>query len=111
MSNTLVISVDANGQTEFTRNPTLENMFDGRGDMRRVTEIKKHGPADYRIHWLLGPYTGRIHTWGIADIYGITISNSLPEKEMSFRSYEIAVKHEVMVLNAMRKAGIRFSEE
>lgn len=111
MPNPLVISVDPNGVAEFTRNPQLETFFGGRGEMQRVTEVFKNGPRDYRIKWLMGPNAGRTHTYGMSIAYGVVSTVPAVELEMSFATYETAVGHEVQVLNAMRKAGIRFSSE
>lgn len=112
MSYELAISVDPNGTVEFTRNEILEEMFDGCGEMQRVTEIFKTAPHTYHIKWLMGPYAGQVHTFGMSAAYGrdlCTPAGALDKVEVPFSSYDYAVAHEVGILSAMRKAGVRFT--
>lgn len=117
MKKPIVLSFDANGKVEFTRTKDI-TLFGGEGRMQRVTEIQKldHAPQ-YYISWLMGPYRDNIHTHVMAFEYmtmaelgklqAPRINRSEP---MYFASYEAAVSHEIDMLNAMRKAGVRFHE-
>jgi hypothetical protein len=121
--NTIIMVFHNDGTVEFTRNPKLYPFFDGRGDMQRISEIRKeeYGPK-YYIEWLRGKWAGAKHTRTIARNYFTpdTILNShaekfspehmLPGNPMLFDTYEDAVLHEVAMLNAMRLAGDTFVE-
>lgn len=113
MTNPVVLSFDADGNVEYTRN-TMFQPFDGRGEMQRVTDIKKRKDCNlYFIHWMLGPFAGQDHTYLMDHEYGVhsgppVIITSLTVVVL-FDSYEAAVTHEVKMLNAMRKAGVLFN--
>lgn len=111
-----VLNFRPNGDVEFTRNKALSELFGGAGAMRRVTDIQKSENGNfYHIRWMLGPFAGCDHTYGMAMDYGVykyppTPPKTTPPREwvMTFPTYEGAVDHEVRMLNAMRKRGIGF---
>lgn len=112
MPQPIVISFDENGSAEWTRTSRFVP-FGGDGTMQRVTDIRKHpDKATYYILWMLGPFAGRYQTYGMAISYGVFFTAptdiALP---VSFSSYESAVQHEIAMLNAMRRQGIRFHEQ
>jgi hypothetical protein len=100
-----VMAFQPDGTVEFTRSPKLYAFFNGRGEMERISEIKK-GDAGYYIFWLKGPLGGHAHT-GSHDV-DIGIAANDPGTRF-FPTYELAVEHEVAVLNAMRKQGVSFA--
>lgn len=125
MSNPIVLSFHPDGEIEYTRNSDF-TPFDGRGDMRRVTDIRKEPyGAKYFIHWMLGPWTGCDHTRLIArnyfnpdDLIELERQGLCPkfspehmrsDERMLFDTYELAVAHEVAMLNEMRRRGVRFA--
>ena len=113
---TITISFDADGTVEYTRTKAL-TLFGGEGTMERVTDIAKfkHGNL-YYINWLMGPYANMAHTCSMATNYNVAIPPR-PEGDdaispiVTFSSYEAAVAHEIEMLNAMRKVGVRFGEQ
>jgi hypothetical protein len=123
MTQPIVVAVHDDGTVEYTRNSALNDFFGGRGDMVRVTDIQKEqlGPL-YYIKWLLGPFAGKDHVRAYARQYLTPdeILETLPVKmpydacndqdwrRLTFPAYEAAVAHEVQVLNAMRRKGVRF---
>lgn len=127
MTQPIVIAFHADGTIEYTRNPHF-TPFGGQGIMERVSDIHKspYGPY-YYILWMLGPWKGCIHTRTIARNYfnpddlkelesrgecpKFSPEHMRPEEPMSFDSYEAAVKHEIVMLNAMRHAGVKFHEQ
>lgn len=115
----VVLSFCPDGTVEYTRNTAFQP-FQGEGVMQRVTDIKKlDGDNIYFIHWMQGPYAGFDHTKDMAERY-VDISD-LPAiqptgtkglgKFLYFETYQAAIDHEVAVLNAMRKEGVRFFVE
>lgn len=111
MSSTpLVFAFHPDGEIEYTRNSTF-SPFDGRGEMERVTDIRKSPSGnEFYIHWMRGPNKGRDHTYGMSIAYGAVTTCPAVELIMTFPSYELAVAHEVTVLNAMRRKGISFND-
>lgn len=119
MPKKIVLSFDADGTVEFTRTNAL-TLFGGGGVMERVTDIKKQPSGNhFYIQWLMGPHRGEPHRFGISMHYGVdfqmpnsdNVPDNLARATMFFDSYEAAVDHELTVLNAMRKAGVRFGEQ
>lgn len=105
----LVIRVDAEGTAEWTRDKNLQFLFGGEGDMQRVTDIFKRG-THFGIKWLIGPLAVKEHTFAMSVDYGVLeggVTTTLHEPIM-FLTYEAAVAHEILMLNAMRRAGISF---
>lgn len=127
MTSPIVLAFDTEGTVEYTRNASFVP-YEGRGEMQRVTDIKKepYGQRFY-IHWMLGPWAGVDHTRTIARSYfnpdellELTYQGLCPtfspeyqfaDAPMLFDSYEGAVKHEIVMLNAMRKAGVSFYDK
>jgi hypothetical protein len=114
---THIFAIHPDGSIEFTRNEALDTMFDGKGEMQRVTEIcKLPDQALYYVQWKLGPFKHRplgYHQFGeypgVEDFF-CTIEDD-EFGTLYFASYAIAVKQEVAMLDAMRKAGVSFHEE
>jgi hypothetical protein len=104
-----VVSFFPDGSVEHTRSADMDAVFGTGGEMKRVTDIGRREEG-YFINWLLGPFAGREHTWGMSIGYGI-VSYALHPVEctMYFPTYEAAVLHEVKMLNAMRCQGVRFN--
>lgn len=119
MKKPIVLTFDADGSVEFTRTKDI-NLFGGAGRMKRVTEIKKLDDApQYFIKWMLGPFKGEVHQYTHALPYLtveqlsplITLACTVtPDAILYFDTYEAAVDHEIDMLNAMRKAGVRFDQ-
>ena len=115
MPNPIVLAVHPDATVEYTRNSDFVP-FDGEGTMERVTDIAKFKHASlYYINWLMGPYAGMAHSVSMATNYGVPIpprpdNDNAPSAIITFPTYEAAVEHEVAVLNAMRKAGVRFHD-
>lgn len=113
MHKTLTIAVHTDGTAEYTRNSEF-TPFGGEGVMERVTDIQKyrHGNLFY-IRWMLGPYADLAHCVSMAHDYGVPVPHR-PQHDpaisevITFPTYEAAVEHEVAMLNAMRKKGVRF---
>lgn len=113
MTQPIVLAFDADGNVEYTRNSTF-TPFDGRGDMQRVTDIRKRPDAPlYFIHWMLGPFAGQNHTYQMSHDYGLPLGYDGGDNSRiaMFVSYEAAVAHEIKMLNAMRRAGVLFHGE
>ena len=116
MTNPIVIAFYEDGQIEYTRNSQFMP-WGGRGEMVRVTDIRKQ-PSGSRffIQWLIGPHAGEPHRYETSMQYGVDFEmpnfaftpSNLARATMYFDSYEAAVAHEVAVLNAMRREGIKF---
>ncbi len=105
--------MSVNGTVEFTRNPTLIDMLGDDGRMVRVSDIQKvPGQSLYYIKWLVGPFAGEGHTAAMSHSYGIPLPSLGIDLTslLTFPSYEDAVKYEVMVLNALRLQGVRFTD-
>jgi hypothetical protein len=101
-----VIAVHSNGALEFTRHNDLEKMFDGKWDMERVTEVRKDREGGkYFILWMLGPHRQQHHSHAIDRNYFEGTDTS--HNTMLFDTYDLAVAHEVKVLNAMRRQGVK----
>lgn len=117
MPSKIAIAFHADGTIEYTRTKAL-TLFGGSGTMQRVTDIKKVPTASlYYIYWMLGPHTG--HSANLEQ-HKKYIGQAKPEVCVKiddntgtfyFNSYEDAVSHEIEMLNAMRKAGVRFYEQ
>lgn len=108
MTNPIVLSFHPDGEIEYTRNSQF-TPFEGRGEMQRVTDIRKEPDGNqFYIHWMLGPCAGVDHTYGMSIAVGVISTCPAVELVMKFPTYEDAVNHEVAVLNAMRRKGIRF---
>lgn len=106
-----IVSFFPDGSIEHTRSSDMDRVFGHSGEMRRVTDIGRRDEG-YYINWLLGPFAGREHTWGMAVSYGVVSTAIEPvECTMHFRTYEQAVTHEVKMLNVMRCQGVRFNGE
>lgn len=106
----IVLSFHPDGQVEYTRNSKFQP-WDGRGKMQRVTDIRKlpDGKLFY-IHWMQGLYAGRNHTYGMSIAANVISTCPSTEAVIYFSSYEAAVEHEVEVLNAMRRQGVKFND-
>jgi hypothetical protein len=112
-----VITVNENGELQFTRNPELEAMFEGRGEMARVTDIQKvTDEPKYYIKWMLGPYAGEVHDYSkhllvfqgeVGPVYPLDLS--IVSEVLLFGSYAEAVAYEVECLNRMRLSGVTFA--
>lgn len=116
MTQPIILAFHPDGDVEFTRTSKF-TPFEGRGDMERVTDIRKFSESNlYYIDWLLGPYKGMAHTVSMAKNYNVPVP-SRPDGDnaisaiITFGTYEGAVQHEIQVLNAMRKAGVKFYEQ
>lgn len=117
MNQPIVLSFDADGAVEYTRTKAL-TLFGGAGTMQRVTDIKKVPTgASYYIHWMLGPFAGHDHVYGMAQRFSVkdtpepySLSGN-HDDVVQFPTYEAAVEHEIDMLNAMRKAGVRFGDQ
>ena len=111
---THVVAFFPDGGVEHTRHADLDEIFGTEGLMERVTDIGRHREG-YFIKWIRGPLAVREHTYGMAGEYGTVNPEHLNrlatmrDEILYFKTYEFAVAHEVQVLNAMRKAGIRFN--
>lgn len=122
MPEPIIIAFHENGNIEYTRNSHF-SPFSGKGEMQRVTDIKKSPYyEEYHIKWMLGPFAGADHSWNIVRSYfnpderraaGIEFSpeNDRPWGVLKFRTYEDAVKHEIIMLNKMRQCGVTFYEK
>ena len=106
------VAVHNDGTIEYTRNQELQGFFNDRGEMVRITDICKFKHSgEYYFVWLEGPYKDMIHTHGIhADIYETQVDTYTDHTIVVFNSYEETVAYERMVLEAMRKRGIKFSK-
>lgn len=109
------IHVRPDGSVDFTRDPLLTPIFDGRGQMQRITEIEKlEYSGKYYFTWLKGPYAGTIFDTdqakelGIADVR-IDISDGANWRCV-FPTYEEAVSVEVQAVEALRQRGHTFKE-
>lgn len=118
MAQLMVIAFHDDGSIEYTRTKDL-TLFGGSGTMQRVTDIQKAPAAPiYYIRWMLGPYADSLHTHdmaieylGLDELATLQAPRISHSEAMEFPSYEAAVQHEITMLNAMRKAGVRFSEQ
>lgn len=113
MSKPHVLSFAPNGSVEFTRSPDLNFLFKGEGDMERVTDIRKRTDAAmFYVHWMLGPFAGEdsthVHHSQFLGEQKPCVRCRIEGRVMLFWSYEDAVKYEVQMLDAMRKAGVQF---
>lgn len=114
MSNPIVLAFDTEGTIEYTRNSQF-TPWEGRGEMVRVTDIRKKPDAnEFYIHWMQGPYAGVDHTYGMSAAAGVIIDSAVmltKDEVMTFPTYEAAVDHEVAVLNAYRRQGVSFNDK
>lgn len=105
----MVLSFEPNGSVEYTRDNRLADLWGGEGNMVRVSDIQKMPERnEYYIKWLRGPYAGQDHVYDIAIQYGLAEDDVSPCSIVLFATYELAVEHEVSILNAMRKTGVLF---
>jgi len=106
------------GVVEHTRSTALDKVFGTSGDMQRVTDIFRGSDGHYYIKWMLGPFAGSVQDMGHAAGFGVIVfaedthlSDLGPRilgRPIPFNTYETAVAHEVEMLAAMRKDGVRF---
>lgn len=109
------ISFHPDGSVEFTRNRHLISIMGDRGIMERVSEIHKfRDEGSYYIRWLKGPYKDWAHSANMANDYGVPFPPRPSDQPicaiLQFPTYEAAVEHEIAMLDAMRKAGVRFRD-
>ena len=110
MSQPIVLAFDTEGTVEYTRNSQF-TPWEGRGEMVRVTDIRKKPDAnEFYIHWMQGPCAGVDHTYGMSIAAGVISTCPAVELVMTFPTYEAAVAHEVEVLNAYRRQGVSFHD-
>lgn len=105
-----VLNFLPDGSVQFTR--TADPLLAGHIQMQRVSEImfSEHFQKHY-IVWLMKPFENVRHDYDMAVDYLGPNGFSLPFDEdglLLFDTYELAVAHEVTMLNAMREAGIVF---
>jgi hypothetical protein len=102
------------GVVEHTRSTALDKVFGTSGDMQRVTDIFRGSDGQYYIKWMLGPFAGSVQDMEHAAGLGVIVFAEdthffdLIEYPLPFNTYEAAVAHEVEMLAAMRKDGVRF---
>lgn len=115
MSQPIVLAFDTEGTVEYTRNSQF-TPWEGRGEMVRVTDIRKKPDAnEFYIHWMQGPCAGIDHTLGMSAKIGVfgncmVTSDAALNEVLTFPTYEAAVAHEVEVLNIMRRMGVSFHD-